>query len=56
LEAIHVGGRNLVSGTSLDKIYSGAAPSGSYKDVWSGLTINEANEEEYIVSFEAKGD
>ena len=56
LEAVHIGGRNLVSGTSLDKIYSGAAPSGSYTDVWTAQTINDANEEEYIVSFEAKGD
>lgn len=56
LNNMSVGGRNLIAGTSLDTIYSGNKGSNSYKDVWTGKTIDIPTGTEYVVSFEAKAD
>lgn len=53
---LNVGGRNLIANTSLDTVYSGNKGSNSYKDVWTGRTINIPTATEYVVSFDAKAD
>ena len=51
-----VGGRNLVAGTSIDTVYSGNKGTATYKDVWTGKTIDIPTGTEYVVSFDAKAD
>lgn len=56
LDNLEIGGRNLVPNTTLDTVYSGNAGSGTYKDVWTEVTIGIPEGTEYIVSFDAKAD
>ena len=54
--SIKIGGRNLIAGTDEVTEYVGALTSGSYKDVWTGQTIEIPTGTEYVVSFDAKAD
>ena len=56
VNAVDVGGRNLIAETTLDTVYSGNKGSSTYKDVWSEVTIGIPEGTEYIVSFDAKAD
>lgn len=56
IDNLSSGGRNLIAGTSKSTEYSGNKGSSTYKDVWSGKTIDIPTGTEYIVSFDAKAD
>ena len=56
VDAVNVGGRNLVPNTTLDTVYSGNKGSSTYKDVWAEVTIGIPEGTEYVVSFDAKAD
>lgn len=55
---LDIGGRNLIAGTDNATEYVGNMidGNGTYKDVWTGKTIDIPTATDYIVSFDAKAD
>ena len=54
IDAVSIGGRNLIAGTSKDEITLGEYPESSYKDGKGGKTIDVPTKDEYVLSFDAK--
>ena len=56
--SLAIGGRNLIAGTSDTQEYVGNKNDGdgTYRDVWSGKTIDIPTDTDYVVSFDAKAD